>query len=124
MLRARHRLAAAATEYEKAQAIVGTGHPTVANKLARTYLELGDPTRAISAAEPALELYPDQAAPNATLGEAWLRKGDNNKAAQYLEAALAINPFDPAVHCGLSQAWRALKDARADGEAGICQSLK
>jgi predicted Zn-dependent protease len=96
----------------------------VANKLARTYLELGDPARAISAAEPELELYPDQAAPNATLGEAWLRKGDNKKAAQYLEAALAVNPFDPAVHCGLSQAWRALKDSRADGEAGICQSLK
>ncbi|MCA1663373.1 MAG: hypothetical protein LC659_03735, partial [Myxococcales bacterium] len=38
MLRARHRLAAAATEYEKAQAIVGAGHPSVANKLARTYL--------------------------------------------------------------------------------------
>ena len=64
------------------------------------------PARAIAAAEPALELYPDQAAPNATLGEAWLRRGDNKKAAQYLEAALAINPFDPAVHCGLAQAWR------------------
>ncbi len=124
MLRARHRLAAAATEYEKAQAIVGAGHPSVANKLARTYLELGDPTRAIAAAEPALELYPDQAAPNATLGEAWLRRGDNKKAAQYLEAALAINPFDPAVHCGLAQAYRVLKDARADGESGTCQMLK
>ncbi len=124
MLRARHRLQAAATEYEKAQAIVGAGHPSVANKLARTYLELGDATRAIAAAEPALELYPDQAAPNATLGEAWLRKGDNKKAAQYLQAALAINPFDPAIHCGLSQAWRALKDPRADAEAGACQTLK
>ncbi|HEX6835718.1 MAG TPA: tetratricopeptide repeat protein, partial [Polyangia bacterium] len=124
MLRARRRLAAAATEYEKAQAIVGAGHPSVANKLARTYLELGDPTRAIATAEPALELYPDQAAPNATLGEAWLRKGDNKKAAQYLEAALAINPFDPAVHCGLAQAWGALKDQRADAEAATCQTLK
>jgi tetratricopeptide (TPR) repeat protein len=124
MLRARHRLVAAAAEYEKAQAIVGAGHPTVANKLARTYLELGDPTRAIAAAEPALELYPDQAAPNATLGEAWLRRGDNKKAAQYLEAALAINPFDPAIHCGLAQAWRALGDGRADAEAAACQSLK
>ncbi len=124
MLRARHRLVAAATEYEKAQQIVGAGHPSVANKLARTYLELGDAQRAIAAAEPALELYPDQAGPNATLGEAWLRKGDNKKAAQYLEAALAINPFDPAVHCGLGQAWRALKDARADAEAAACQSLK
>jgi tetratricopeptide (TPR) repeat protein len=124
MLRARHRLAAAATEYEKAQAIVGPGHPSVANKLARTYLELGDPVRAIAAAEPALELYPDQAAPNATLGEAWLRRGDNKKAALYLEAALAVNPFDPAVHCGLAEAYRALKDGRADAEAGACQSLK
>ncbi len=124
MLRARHRLAAAATEYEKAQAIVGAGHPSVANKLARTYLELGDAGRAIAAAEPALELYPDQAAPNATLGEAWLRKGDNKRAARYLEAALAINPFDPAVHCGLAQAYRALGDGRADVEAGRCQTLK
>jgi tetratricopeptide (TPR) repeat protein len=124
MLRARHRLVAAATEYEKAQQIVGPGHPSVANKLARTYLELGDAQRAIAAAEPALELYPDQAGPNATLGEAWLRKGDNKKAAQFLEAALAINPFDPAVHCGLGQAWRALKDARAEAESAACQSLK
>ncbi|HXU67728.1 MAG TPA: tetratricopeptide repeat protein [Polyangia bacterium] len=124
MLRARHRLVAAAIEYEKAAAIVGAGHPSVANKLARTYLELGDPTKAIAAAEPALELYPDQAAPNATLGEAWLRKNDNKKAAQYLEAALAVNPFDPAVHCGLAQAYRALKDGRADAEAGACQTLK
>jgi predicted Zn-dependent protease len=124
MLRARHRLAAAATEYEKAQAIVGAGHPSVANKLARTYLELGDATKAIAAAEPALELYPDQAAPNATLGEAWLRKGDNKRAARFLEAALAINPFDPAVHCGLAQAYRAIGDSRADAEAGRCQSLK
>lgn len=124
MLRARRRLQAAATEYEKAQAIVGPGHPSVANKLARTYLELGDPTRAIAAAEPALELYPDQAAPNATLGEAWLRKGDNKRAAQYLEAALAINPFDPAVHCGLAQAYRALNDRRAETEAATCQSAK
>src|SRR5207302_1238204 len=74
LLRARHRLAAAAIEYEKAQAIVGAGHPSVANKLARTYLELGDVGRAIATAEAALELYPDQAAPNATLGEAWLQR--------------------------------------------------
>jgi tetratricopeptide (TPR) repeat protein len=124
MLRARHRLAAAASEYEKAQAIVGIGHPSVANKLARTYLELGDATRAIAVAEPALELYPDQAAANATLGEAWLARGDMKKAAQHLEAALAINPFDPAVHCGLERAWRQLRDGRADDESRACQMLR
>lgn len=124
LLRARHRLAAAASEYEKAQSIVGVGHPSVANKLARTWLELGDPARAIAAAEPALELYPDQAAANATLGEAWLARGDQKKAAAYLEAALAVNPFDPAVHCGLERAWRRLGDGRADDEARACQALR
>ena len=83
------------------------------------------PARAIAAAEPELELYPDQAAPNATLGEAWLRQGDNKKAAQYLEAALAINPFDPAVHCGLGVRPIARSgDARADAEAGACQTVE
>ena len=124
MLRTRHRLAAAASEYEKAQAIVGLGHPSVANKLARTYLELGDPARAVATAEPALELYPDQAAPNATLGEAWLARGDMKKAAQLLEAALAINPFDPAVHCGLERAYRQLGDHRADEESRVCQTAR
>jgi tetratricopeptide (TPR) repeat protein len=124
LLRARHRLAAAATEYEKAQAIVGAGHPSVANKLARTYLELGDVARAIATAQPELELYPDQAAPNATLGEAWLQKGDAAKAQSFLMQALAINPFDPGVHCGLARAYAKSGDARADAEQRACRALQ
>lgn len=124
LLRARHRLRAAAIEYEKAQAIVGPGNPAVANKLARTYLELGDDARAIATAQPELALYPDQAAPNATLGEAWLHEGDDKKAAQYLEAALAINPFDPAIHCGLEKAYGALGDPRAAAESRACSTLR
>jgi tetratricopeptide (TPR) repeat protein len=125
LLRARHRLAAAAIEYEKAQAIVGVGHPSVANKLARTYLELGDVTRAIATAEQALELYPDQAAPNATLGEAWLQRGDLGQAERYLQAALAVSPFDPAVHCGLERVYATRKELeRAGAEGRICQSLR
>ena len=124
LLRARHRLQAAAIEYEKAQSIVGPGNPAVANKLARTYLELGDDARAIATAQPELALYPDQAAPNATLGAAYLHKGDDKRAAQYLEAALAINPFDPAIHCGLQQAYAALHDPRAASEARACSTLR
>jgi hypothetical protein len=124
LLRARHRLAAAAIEYEKAQAIVGAGHPSVANKLARTYLELGDVTKAINVGEAALELYPDQAAPNATLGEAWLQRGDMAKAERYLLAAVAVSPFDPAVHCGLQRVYAAKKEARAGDEARACEALR
>src|SRR5262249_53410025 len=109
---------------EKAQAIVGAGHPSVANKLARTYLELGQPGKAIATAEAELELYPDQAAPNATLGEAWLHKGDFGKATASYMAALAINPFDPAVHCGLAKTFAAAHDARADEEARACEALR
>ena len=125
MLRGRHRLKAAAIEYEKAQTLVGPGNPQVANKLARTYLELGDPERAIKTAEPALELYPDQAGPNATLGEGWLKRGDYTKAETYLQAAVAINPFDPALHCGLAQIYklRSNAEARAAEEEHACRVL-
>jgi tetratricopeptide (TPR) repeat protein len=120
MLRLRRRLRAAATEYEKAQALVGPGNLQVAGKLARTYLELGDAERAIAAAEPALELYPDQAGPSATLGEAWLKKGELERAQPHLEAAIAVNPFDPALHCGLERIYRAKHDARTEREAKAC----
>lgn len=123
MLRVRSRLAAAAVEYEKAQALLGPGHPAVAHKLARTYLELGDYDHAISTAEPVRELYPELAGPNATLGGAWLKKGDMGKAAGYLEAAIRTSPFDPAVHCGLAQAYRQLRSPRLDRETHACQLL-
>jgi tetratricopeptide (TPR) repeat protein len=123
MLRVRHRLRAAAAEYEKAQAIVGAGNIQVANKLARTYLELGDVDKAIKAAEPAIELYPDQAGPSATLGEAWLRKGETARAQPFLENALAVSPFDPLVHCGLADVYRKRNDPRADREGDACKAL-
>jgi tetratricopeptide (TPR) repeat protein len=123
MLRMRHRLRAAATEYEKAAAIVGPGNIQVANKLARTWLELGDADHAIKAAEPALELYPDQEGPNATLGEAYMKKGEAQKAQPYLEAAVAISPFDPAVHCSLKSVYEKRNDPRANREAEACRAL-
>jgi tetratricopeptide (TPR) repeat protein len=124
MLRARHRLSAAVQEYEKAQALIGPGNLQVANKLARTWLELGDPERAVKAAEPALELYPEQAAPAATLGEAWMKRGDFAKAAPLLERALSISPFDPSVQCALERAYRQLKDARAARAEAACGALQ
>jgi tetratricopeptide (TPR) repeat protein len=124
MLRARHRLSAAAQEYEKAQALIGPGNLQVANKLARTYLELGDPKRAVATAEPALELYPDQAAPSATLGEAWMKIGDFARAEPYLEASIAVSPFDPAAHCALQTIYRDRKDARAAREEAACRALQ
>src|SRR5262249_24412081 len=111
-------------EYEKAQAVIGPGNLQVANKLARTYLELGDPERAIKTAEPALELYPDQAAPAATLGEAWMKRGDGTRAAPYLERALSVSPFDPSIHCALQRVYRDKGDRRQQQEEAACRALQ
>lgn len=123
MLRARGRLRAAALEYEKAQALVGPGHPQVAAKLGRIYLELGDADRAIKTVEPALGDYPDQAGPQATVGASYLRKGDLDRAERHLLQAVAINPFDPALHCGLEAIYRKRSDSRAEREGAACKLL-
>ena len=123
MLRARGRLLPAAVEYEKAQGLLGTAHPLLALKLARTYLDLGDAERAIAVLEPARELYSDLAGLNATLGSAWLRKGDLAKAAPFLEAAIATSPFDPSVHCGLAVAYAQLQSPLLAREQAACKLL-
>jgi tetratricopeptide (TPR) repeat protein len=126
MLRTRGRLAPAAVEYEKAQVLVGPGHPLIANKLARTYLDLNEPDKAIATAEPALALYPDLGSFSATLGEAWVKKGQPERAAPYLEATIRISPFDPAPHCALAPIYSERGKehaARAEREANACKSL-
>ena len=123
MLRAHGRLGPAAVEYEKAQALVGAGHPAIADKLARTYLALNDPDQAIATAEPALALYPDLAGPSVILGEAYLKKGLRDQAAPLFDAAIRISPFDPTPHCGLAKIYAAKSDARAPREQNACAEL-
>jgi tetratricopeptide (TPR) repeat protein len=106
LLRARRRLLAAATEYQRALTLLGRDEPVLANRLARTYLEMGDPQKAIAAAEPALSLYPDMPGPQATLGEAYFRRKELGRALEHLTAALRFSPFNPAVHCLLAEVYR------------------
>lgn len=124
MLRARGHSEAAAIEYEKALAIVGSGDPFVAGKLSRTYLELGRHDDAIALAEPLARADDYDATPSTTLGVARLRKEDFAGARDALELSLRISPFDPAVRCGLADAYRALGDPRAEREARACQTLR
>jgi hypothetical protein len=123
MMRTRGRLGAAAVEYESAQTILGAGHPEIAGRLGRTYLELGQWDRAIAAAEPGIARQPDSAGLHATVGRAYLAKGDAAHAEKFLEGALAVNPYDPQTRCGLAHAYQALSDPRAAREAGSCEAL-
>jgi len=123
LLRTRGRLVAAIVEYEKAQGVLGPGHPLLALKLGRTYLDLGEMDRAIAALEPARETYAELPGINAALGSAWLKKGEVRKAVPYLEAAIATSPFDPDTQCGLAQAYRELSNPLAERAAHACSLL-
>ncbi|HJZ88895.1 MAG TPA: tetratricopeptide repeat protein [Polyangia bacterium] len=121
LLRARGRTAAAVVEYEKAAAQLPGKEPLLQNKLGRAYLELGQLERAQSAAEAALEVYPEMPTPHVTLAEIALRKGDRTRAQEHFVAALRQNPFDPSVHCGLADLWRG--QAQGDRETQACRKL-
>jgi tetratricopeptide (TPR) repeat protein len=123
ILRARGHLAGAATEYEKARQ-AAPDDPFIGAKLARTYLELEQPQRAVEVATP-LAHDKEDAGSQATLGAAYLKLGDNAKAIGYLQAAVRISPFDPAVRCGLADAYTAVGDERhGESERAACERLR
>ncbi|PIE18542.1 MAG: hypothetical protein CSA65_04450 [Proteobacteria bacterium] len=123
MLRRRGLLRAAVLQYEKARAAGGQRERIIGNALARAYLELSMPKRAISALQPVIEYYPEFAGAQTTLGVAHLALGDVAAAARHLGIALRINPFNPKIHCGLA---RALPKAQAKARArhgALCKAL-
>lgn len=123
LLRVRGRFAAAAIEYEKAQAILGSIHPLVALKLGRTYLAMNAPERAIAALEPARESFGDVPGLQAALGTAWLKRGDGKAALPYLEGAIATSPFDPSMQCALAQVYAQVKSPLVERAQVACQLL-
>jgi tetratricopeptide (TPR) repeat protein len=123
LLRARGRLHAAAFEYEKAASQAAAPHPLVGLKLGRTYLDLNDAERAITALEPASEQYPEWAGLQAALGTAYLRKGDLTKAEAALEGAISTSPYDPNVHCGLKTIYEQRKSPQLEQASRACGLL-
>jgi tetratricopeptide (TPR) repeat protein len=135
MLLGRDRPRAAAAEYEKGAKAIGKhrgGDPSMSwlfpVKLARTYLELNQPDRALKAITPVTALFPDLPWPTLIAGQARLALGDPAGAVAPLRASLADNPFDPRVHCALAQAYDKLGPARPDAatidrEQKLCKEL-
>jgi tetratricopeptide (TPR) repeat protein len=124
LLRTRGRLAAAATEYEKARA-AAPDDMFVGAKLARTYLELDQFQKAVDVAAPLSLKDPEDVGPQATLGAAYLRLGDAANAEKHLLMALRVSPFDPSVRCGLAESFSLKGDeARAAREQKACDLLR
>ncbi len=123
ILRARGHLGGAAIEYEKARQAAPEDR-FIASKLARTYLELEEPARAVEVAGPLAADHED-AGPQATLGAAYLELGQPGKAIEHLIVAVRVSPFDPAVRCGLADAYAALGDEqRSVREKEACSLLR
>jgi tetratricopeptide (TPR) repeat protein len=116
----RGRIAAAAREYEKANA-ADPLDPIVAARWGRAALQAGDPAGAVRALEPQRERYPGHAPTHAVLGAAYVELGRLADARAPLREAIWINPFDPAPHCGLARA--ADDPAERQREAQACQRL-
>jgi predicted Zn-dependent protease len=124
LLRARGHLEGAAIEYEKARAAAPDDR-FIGGKLARTYLELDRPEKAVEVAAPLAQDNREDIAPMATLGAAYLKLGDAVRAAEHLGAAVRVSPFDPAVRCGLAEAYMTLGEAaKAASEQNACNLLR
>jgi Flp pilus assembly protein TadD len=138
MLLRRDRPRAAVAEYEKGAKAIASGGAMRGDpsatwvfpvKLARTYLALGEPDRALKALAPVQALHPDLPWPNLIAGEALVAKGEPQAAIAPLRASLATNPFDPRVHCALAAAYADLAaDQRPPAaviarEQQFCKSL-
>jgi tetratricopeptide (TPR) repeat protein len=123
MLRRRGLVRASVLQYEKARAAGGQRESMLGNALARAYLELSMPRRAIAVLRPVIEYYPELAGVQATLGAAHLAVGDAAAAARHLDVALRISPFNPQLHCDLAKALPTTEATRRARHARLCKTL-
>ncbi|TMQ04297.1 MAG: tetratricopeptide repeat protein [Deltaproteobacteria bacterium] len=122
MLRAHGQNEAAVLEYEKA--LVTGPEPFVADKLARTLVELHRFDRAIELATPLVAADDHDAVAAVTLGLARSARHQWREAIAAYEQALGVSPFDPTTRCGLAEAYAQTNDARAARERSACDQLK
>jgi tetratricopeptide (TPR) repeat protein len=125
LLRARDLREAAVAEYEKASALLGNTNPVLQNAMARVYLDLSKPERALSSVADVGHWYPGYYPTFLHEGEALNRMNRPHDALKPLEEAAGINPFDPAVLEELARAWEATADPeRARWARDAAQRLK
>ena len=101
LLREKRRLQAASVEYEKAVQIVGVQSPTLHNRLAGVYLELGDLDAAKKILGDIVAAFPDDPQTHVLLGRLAFRSKDWAVAREHYERATWEAPFNPEIHVAL-----------------------
>ena len=102
LLRERARARAATVEYEKALVHVGSASPSLSNRLAGLYLELGELERAEKVLSTTEKVHPDDPQTHVLLGRLAMRREDWQAARTRYERATWEAPFNPEIHVALA----------------------
>lgn len=117
LLRARGFSAAALTEYQRAEAILGPVHPMVQSGAAAVYLELDEPEPVLRSLEQTTRWFPDFYVAYVYEATALNQLERYQEALAYTDQALSINPFDPRVFEQRAKAFEGLGRPDAQREA-------
>ncbi|HXX31188.1 MAG TPA: tetratricopeptide repeat protein [Myxococcaceae bacterium] len=110
LFRERGRFAAAAEEFGRAHALVGSKYESVANKYALALFAVHRVDEAEKVLLGTLQAHPGSASTQVHLGRIYLARGDWTHARDAYRAALAQDPFDPEIHLALTKAAEGLRD--------------
>ncbi len=118
LLRQRGRNGAAAEEYSKAFALVGSRSPTLSNRYAQALTAQQRGGEAKSVLEASRVPYPSYPRTNQALGDLYLAEGRLDDAERAFLAVIAVDPFDPLPHAALAAIYKKRgDDFRAEREA-------
>ncbi len=98
MLRRKGRYKASSIEYLKAEKYWKNYFPRLQTKMARTFLRLRQPEKAIRHLKYSLQLYPNHATTYVLLGRAYFSLKKYDEALKAFEEVLQINPFHPLIY--------------------------
>ncbi|MGZ6080079.1 MAG: tetratricopeptide repeat protein, partial [Myxococcaceae bacterium] len=111
LFRERGRFPAAAEEYGKAHALVGSAYETISNKYALALMAVRRLDEAERVLLASLEAHPGFASTQVHLGRIYLSRGQWSEARSAYRSALAQDPFDPEIHLALLKSAQSLGDA-------------
>jgi tetratricopeptide (TPR) repeat protein len=123
LFRERGRFVAAAEEYGKAHALVGSAYESVSNKYALALMAVRRLEDAEKVLRASLDAHPGNAATQVHLGRIYLTRGQWKQAREAYRGALAQDPFDPEIHLALLKSAESLGDGQLAGRARTASTV-
>jgi tetratricopeptide (TPR) repeat protein len=123
LFRERGRFVAAAEEYGKAHALVGSTYESISNKYALALMAVRRLDDAEKVLRSSLDAHPGNAATQVHLGRIYLTLGQWKQARDSYRGALAQDPFVPEIHLALLKSAESLGDTPLAGRARAASTV-